>query len=69
MGAEEVEDESDGCGAKYIIQIVSEKFTGKTTLACHRLVQEALKEEMNSIHALTIKTFTPEKWNAAKSAA
>ncbi|KHN74978.1 putative bolA-like protein C8C9.11 [Toxocara canis] len=58
----EVEDESDGCGAKYRILIVSQQFNDKSTLACHRLVQAALKEEMNSIHALTIKTLTPQKW-------
>uniref|UniRef100_A0A915BYH3 BolA-like protein n=1 Tax=Parascaris univalens TaxID=6257 RepID=A0A915BYH3_PARUN len=60
----EVKDESDGCGAKFRIVIVSEQFNDKPTIACHRLVQAALKDEMSSIHALTIKTFSPEKWAA-----
>ncbi|CAJ0571530.1 unnamed protein product, partial [Mesorhabditis spiculigera] len=60
----EVEDESDGCGAKFRMVVVSDKFIGKTTLASHRLVQDAIKEEMPSIHAVTIKTYTRQKWAA-----
>ncbi|CAJ0930119.1 unnamed protein product, partial [Mesorhabditis belari] len=64
----EVTDESDGCGAKFQLVIVSEVFKGKTTLASHRLVQDSIKEEMPQIHAVSIKTFTPEKWTAQKNA-
>uniref|UniRef100_A0A914BXH0 BolA-like protein n=1 Tax=Acrobeloides nanus TaxID=290746 RepID=A0A914BXH0_9BILA len=58
----EVEDLSDGCGSKFKITVVSDKFDGKNSLACHRLVQGAIKEAMESIHAVTISTFTPQKW-------
>ena len=34
----EVEDLSDGCGSKFKITVVSDKFDGKNSLACHRLV-------------------------------
>uniref|UniRef100_A0A1I8ABV3 BolA-like protein n=1 Tax=Steinernema glaseri TaxID=37863 RepID=A0A1I8ABV3_9BILA len=64
----EVVDESDGCGAKFNIVVVSEQFQGKGKLSCHRLVHAAVKEEMESIHALTIHTFSPSQW-AARSAA
>lgn len=42
--------------------IVSPQFTKKTTLARHRLVNGALKEEIAAIHAWTPKCFTPEEW-------
>ncbi|VDM12849.1 unnamed protein product [Wuchereria bancrofti] len=60
----DIEDLSDGCGLKFRLIIVSDSFDNKTTLASHRLVYEVLKEEMQLIHALEIKTYTPEKWNA-----
>ncbi|KAL4003286.1 BolA-like family protein [Acanthocheilonema viteae] len=59
-----IEDFSDGCGLKFRLVIVSDSFENKTTLASHRLVYDVLKEEMQAIHALEIKTYTPEKWNA-----
>uniref|UniRef100_A0A915PXD9 BolA-like protein n=1 Tax=Setaria digitata TaxID=48799 RepID=A0A915PXD9_9BILA len=61
----DIEDFSDGCGLKFRLVIVSESFNGKTTLASHRMVYEALKDEMEAIHALEIKTYTNEKWAAA----
>ncbi|XP_054723059.1 bolA-like protein 2 [Uloborus diversus] len=57
-----VEDLSDGCGAKFNAIIVSPKFDGVALLQRHRMVNEILKEEMNSIHAFTQKTLTPEQW-------
>uniref|UniRef100_A0A1I7VCN3 Bola bacterial stress-induced morphogen-related protein n=1 Tax=Loa loa TaxID=7209 RepID=A0A1I7VCN3_LOALO len=60
----DIEDFSDGCGLKFRLVIVSDSFDGKTTLASHRLVYDVLKEEMQAIHALEIKTYTREKWNA-----
>ena len=63
----EVEDQSGGCGAAFeISRIVSSAFSAKTSLARHRLVNAALKEELASIHALSIKQcLTPEE-DAAK---
>ena len=57
-----VEDMSDGCGAKYNVLVVSKLFEGKGLLQRQRMVNEVLKEEMNSIHALTQKCCTPEQW-------
>ena len=66
LGASHVElvDASDGCGTKFTATIVSRQFEGKPLPAQHRLVYSALEEEMKTIHALNIKTFTPAKWAA-----
>ncbi|RWS12114.1 bolA-like protein 2 [Dinothrombium tinctorium] len=63
----EVNDVSDGCGAKFDCVIVSDKFEGKTLLQRHRMVNDLLKEEMPSIHAFTMKTLTTEQFNKTKS--
>ncbi|KAJ1374132.1 hypothetical protein KIN20_036748 [Parelaphostrongylus tenuis] len=62
----EVVDDSDGCGAKFIITVVSDAFDGKRTLECHRLVQDAIADIMPQIHAVTIKAHTPSKWETAQ---
>ncbi len=61
-------DESDGCGSKFHLVVVSRIFDGKPLLAQQRLVNKALEEEMKEIHALTMKCYTVEKYEAAKAA-
>ncbi|XP_057960224.1 protein BOLA2 isoform X2 [Malania oleifera] len=59
----EVIDTSGGCGASFVIEIVSEQFEGKRLLERHRFVNDVLKEEMKEIHALSIKkALTPGQW-------
>lgn len=58
----QVEDMSGGCGQAFAVVIVSPLFSGKSTLARHRLVNKELKEEIASIHAFTQKGFTPDEW-------
>ncbi|XP_043497244.1 protein BOLA2 [Polistes fuscatus] len=58
----EVTDDSDGCGSKFTVIIVSDEFEGKTLLQQHRLVNSILEEELKTIHAFSQKTFTPEQW-------
>ena len=42
--------------------IVSQAFAGKSSLERHRIVFAALAEEMKGpIHALSLKTFTPDQ--------
>ncbi|RCN31587.1 BolA-like protein [Ancylostoma caninum] len=65
----EVTDESDGCGAKFLITVVSEAFNGKRVLECHRLVQDAIADVMPQIHAVTINACTQGKWENAQKAA
>lgn len=50
-----VVDTSGGCGASYEVSIVSAKLAGKTLLQRHRAINDALKQEMAHIHALSIK--------------
>ncbi|KAI3921903.1 hypothetical protein MKX01_005592 [Papaver californicum] len=63
----EVVDTSGGCGASFVVEIVSEQFEGKRLLERHRMVNTALTEEMKEIHALSIKkALTPAQWNQQK---
>ena len=47
--------------------IVSEAFSGKSRIEQHQMVYAALGELMSGpIHALALKTYTPESWSEAK---
>lgn len=58
-----------GGGDHYQVVIVSTQFEGKGLVQRHQLVYGALQQAMSSeaIHALTMKTYTPQDW-AAQSA-
>jgi stress-induced morphogen len=58
----QAEDLSDGCGAKFSLLVVSSEFAGKPLLQQQRLVNTNLKEEISRMHAITLKTKTPEQW-------
>ena len=63
-------DESDGCGAKIQLTIVSAVFDGVPLIQRHRKVQAILKEAglgMDTIHALTIKAWTEAQWVKKKA--
>lgn len=62
----QLRQETGGCGQMYEAIIVSPQFTKKTTLARHRLVNTALKDEIAAIHAWTPKCHTPEEWEKKK---
>ena len=53
-----------GGGDHWQVVIVSPAFEGKGLLEQHRMVNEALRDEMGDqrIHALALKTFTPAQW-------
>jgi acid stress-induced BolA-like protein IbaG/YrbA len=46
--------------------VISAEFDGKTRVKQHQMVYAALQQEMASeaIHALALKTYTPEAWQA-----
>ena len=46
------------------VEVISEVFKGKMLIDQHRMVQNPLKAAVadERIHALTIKTYTPEEW-------
>jgi len=60
----EIEDQSSGCGESYSVLLVSDAFEKKTTLARHRLINEALKTQISEMHAFSQKTFTPKQYEA-----
>lgn len=46
--------------------IVAEEFAGKRSIARHQLVYAALGARMGrEIHALSIRAYTPEEWQAS----
>jgi acid stress-induced BolA-like protein IbaG/YrbA len=52
-----------GDGQHFDAIIVSAEFRGKNMVQQHQLVYKALGERMREeIHALSMKTFTPEDW-------
>ncbi|TCK41836.1 BolA protein family transcriptional regulator [Paraburkholderia sp. BL8N3] len=58
--------EVEGDGQHFFATIVSDAFEGKRLIARHQLVYAALGERMRAeIHALSMKTLTPEEWKAA----
>jgi len=52
-------------GGHFRAVIVCERFAGLSRVAAQRLVFEALGDEMRAeIHALSMRTLTPEQWQA-----
>lgn len=67
----EIENESHmhsvppGSESHFKVIIVSAQFNGRSLIEQQRLVNGALAEVLNgTIHALTMKTLTPERWQA-----
>ena len=58
-----------GDGRHFQAVVVSESFAGKSMLQQHRMVYAALGDSFQSeaIHALSVKTYTPEEWQAASA--
>lgn len=52
-------------GSHFRVIVVSPDFAGKLMLKQHRMVYDILADEMKaSIHALALKTYTPEQWES-----
>ena len=58
-----------GGGDHYQVTVISSQFEGKGLVQQHQLVYGALRQAMASeaIHALALKTYTPQTWAAAAS--
>ena len=53
-----------GDGTHFEAVIVSVVFAGKSILERHKIVYSALQDDMTeNIHALSMKTFSPEEFN------
>ncbi|KAF3421162.1 hypothetical protein E2986_13846 [Frieseomelitta varia] len=63
---QEVVDESDGCGIKFSVIVVSSAFEGKPLIHRHRSIHSLLEEELKTIHAFKQKTLTPAEWEGKK---
>lgn len=60
-----VEVATDGMG-HYEAVVVSDQFAGKRSVPRHQMVYATLGELVGKeIHALAVKTYTPEEWNSA----
>ena len=57
-----------GDGHHFEAIVVSAEFAGKNRVQQQRLVYKTLGSQMgNDIHALSMKTFTPDQWESEKS--
>lgn len=62
----EVVDQT-GTGDHFQAVVVSAAFCGKSRVRQHQLVYAALGDQMRSeIHALALRTLTPEQWKQAR---
>lgn len=68
-----IESQLDGCtvytsgeGCDFQVTVVGERFAGLSPVKKQQLVYACLTEQIASgaIHAVSIKTFTPEQWAA-----
>lgn len=52
-----------GGGNHYQVEVVTKAFEGKTPLECHRMVNDTLKDLLQSgqLHALALTTRTPSR--------
>lgn len=57
----------NGDGTHFEAVVVSEEFVGKSRIQRHQRVYQTLGDRMrNEIHALSMKTYTPEEWQEQK---
>ncbi len=62
-GAEIEVTDLTGTKDHYQARVVSSDFAGRSLVEQHQMVYRALGEAMHGpIHALALKTFTPESW-------
>jgi acid stress-induced BolA-like protein IbaG/YrbA len=63
-GAEVEVVDYTGTGDHFQARVVSEAFAGKTMVEQHQMVYAPLQAEISSgvLHALALKTYTPEQW-------
>ncbi|CRH00507.1 BolA-like protein, putative [Plasmodium relictum] len=62
----ELIDKSCGCGTSFDAVIVSSNFANKKLLDRHRIVNDIIKEELQNIHAFSMKCHTPVEYDKIK---
>jgi stress-induced morphogen len=60
----EVTDISGGCGTSFAITVVADAFVSIRLLQRHRMIHAALGGDMEKIHALQLKCYTPQQYAA-----
>lgn len=53
-----------GSESHFKVTIVSDTFRDQMLIKRHRLVNKALEQELQQIHALALHTMTPDEWTA-----
>lgn len=67
LACEHIEVEGDG--RHFFATIVAAEFEGRSRVARHQRVYEALGDRMREeIHALSMKTLTPAEWHTSRPA-
>lgn len=63
----EIEVQNDG--NHYLVVAIGERFSGMSPVKKQQLVYGALKQQLDdgSIHALTIRAYTPDQWAARQT--
>ena len=57
--------EVSGDGAHFEAVVVSDEFIGKSRVQRHQRIYQTLGDRMREeIHALSMKTYTPQEWQA-----
>lgn len=69
QGLPSCEASVEGDGRHWYATVVSEVFGGKSLLQQQRLVYGTLGDRLTSgeIHALSVKTYTPDDWQKAQA--
>lgn len=59
-----------GGGDHYQVTVISSQFEGKGLVQQHQLVYGTVRQAMSSeaIHALSLKTYTPQTWESSRQA-
>jgi acid stress-induced BolA-like protein IbaG/YrbA len=65
-GLPESECHVEGDGTHFSAVVVCPAFVGKTRLQKQQMVYDTVKDQLldGSLHALSIKAYTPEEWEA-----
>lgn len=61
-GLDDSSAEVVGDGRHFEAVVISPEFSGKMMLEQHRMVYSGLGDKMQVIHALSLRTYTPEQW-------
>jgi stress-induced morphogen len=60
-------DQSGGCGQSFQLVVVADEFNSLGLLDRQRKVNEIIADEIASVHALELKTWTSAQWETKKA--